>query len=105
MKVTIDIPDRDWYLIAGRAETAGVKVADLLYTAARNLVANNPERTLTRDRVAELVNQGIPDPVIAHRMSLSVAHVAELRRAAHLKPVKFRRAHWEHELLERNNVA
>lgn len=105
MKVTINIPDRDWYLMASRADKNGIKVSDLIEHAVQSITNVDPRRVLTRDQVTQLVEQGIPDPVIAHRLHLTIAHVAQIRRAAGMKPVRFRREHWEHELLAKDEAA
>lgn len=87
--------------MAGKAEKSGVKVADLIVTAIRSVVADNPRRIVLRDQVENLVKQGIPDPVISHRLRISITQVGSMRRALNLKPIKFRREMWEHELMER----
>lgn len=98
MKVTLDIDDKDFWLLANRAERQGVKVADLLVgmiRAGRGLGKARP--VVFRDRVAELVNAGIPDPVIAHRLGEPIGAVGVARRSIGLKPVRFVRSEWEHE--------
>lgn len=98
MKVTLDIDDKDFWLLANRAERQGVKVADLLVgmiRAGRGLGKARP--VVFRDRVAELVAAGIPDPVIAHRLGEPIGAVGVARRSIGLKPVRFVRSEWEHE--------
>lgn len=105
MNITINIPDRDWYALAEKADTSGVKISDVIVTAMRSVIGDNPRRLILSDRVIELVKAGIPDPVIAQRLSITVQHTAQIRRGAKLKPVKFRREDWERELLEGSNAA
>lgn len=98
MNVTVTIPDREWYALAGRAEKSGVRVADLIGAAVRGLTADNPQRVVLRDQVQNLVENGIPDIVISHRLNVGLDHVRKVRRSLGLRPVKFRRETWEHEL-------
>lgn len=105
MKVTINIPDRDWYEMAGRAEKNGMKVSDLIEHAVQSITNTDPRRLLTRDHVTRMVEEGVPDPVIAHRLHLTIAHVAQIRRAAGMKPVRFRRENWDHELITKADAA
>lgn len=98
MKVSVTIPDREWYALAGKAERAGVKIADLVTAAVVGLVNENPSRTVMRDQIQHLVEQGIPDPVIAHRLRVAIEHVRKVRRDLGLKPIRFKREQWEHEL-------
>lgn len=105
MNITINIPDRDWYTLAEKADMTGVKISDVIVTAMRSVIDTNPRRIILSERVTELVKADVPDPVIAQRLGITVQHAAELRRAAGLKPVKFRRQDWERELLEGSHAA
>lgn len=98
MKIAVNIPDQEWYLIAGKAERAGVKISDIIGAAVRSLVADNPQRVVLRDQVQTLVEKGIPDIVISHRTHVGLDHVRKVRRELGLQPVKFRREDWEQEL-------
>lgn len=99
MKVTVNVDDRDFWQLANRAEKEGVKVADViaaLFRTANGVTAFHP--VVLRDKVAELVDAGIPDPVIAHRLGEQLGQVRAARRSLGLPAVKFRREDWEHEL-------
>lgn len=99
MKVTLDIDEKDFWVLANRAERQGVKVADLLVgmiRAGRGMGKARP--VVFRDRVAELVAAGIPDAVISHRLGETKEAVGIARRSIGLKPVRFVRSQWEHEL-------
>lgn len=102
MKITLTIPDREWYALSGKAEKSGVKIADLVAAAVVGLVHDNPSRVVLRDQVQHLVERGIPDPVIAHRLRIAVDHARKVRRELGLKPVRFRREQWEQELSGRD---
>lgn len=99
MKVTVNVDDRDFWQLANRAEREGVKVADLIaavFRSAGGVHAYHP--VVLRDKVAELVDAGIPDPVIAHRLGEPLEQVRSARRGLRLKAVRFRREQWDHEL-------
>lgn len=99
MKVTVNIDDREFWKLANRAEREGVKVADLIsaiFRTAQDVKALRP--IVFRDKVAELVDRGIPDPVIAHRLGEPLQAVRVARRSLKLPAVKFKRERWQHEL-------
>ncbi|WP_315106312.1 hypothetical protein [uncultured Microbacterium sp.] len=98
MKLALNIPDREWFELAGRADRANTRLDDLIVSAVRGLLEDSPRRTAMGDRVHDLVLQNVPDPVIAHRLQVPVEHVRVLRRSHGLRPVKFRREEWEQEL-------
>ena len=98
MKLALNIPDREWFELTGRAEKTNTRLQDLIITAVRGLLEDTPRKTTMGDRVRDLVADGIPDPVIAHRLNVPVEYVRSLRRRAGLEAVKFRREQWEQEL-------
>ena len=101
MKVTVNIDDRDFWALANKAEQQGVKVADLLAAMFRTgtaVPARGMRPVVLRDKVAELIDAGIPDPVIAHRLGEPLEMVRSVRRQLGLRPVRFDRRRWEHEL-------
>jgi len=105
MKVTVNVDDRDFWQLANRAEKEGVRVADLLaalFRTAKDVRSFRP--VVFRDKVGELVERGIPDPVIAHRLGESLESVRSARRGLGLPAVRFRREAWEHELTGRAAV-
>lgn len=102
MKIAMTIPDREWYALAGKAEKAGVKIADLVQAAIVSLVHDNPSRMVLRDQIQHLVEQGIPDPVISYRLRIAIEHVRKVRRDLGLKPIRFKREQWEKELSGRD---
>ena len=89
VKITVEIPDREFWSLAERAEGRGVKVADLVRAAARDLarVASQP-----KDVVRDLVKAGLPDGEISIRTGMTVQTVANHRRGLGLPPN--RRAAW-----------
>ena len=97
MKVTVNIPDREWFDLATEAERRGVKVGDMLAARLRGTPSSTYRPIVLRDRVTLLVEKGIPDPVIAERLGESLEVVRSVRRKAGLKPNRFRRERWEHE--------
>ncbi|WP_341945674.1 hypothetical protein [Microbacterium sp. LWH11-1.2] len=99
MKITYDIPDREWYQLARYAEERGLKITTILNTAFRELLtkADHAPDTITA-RVHKLVDRGEPDAVIAMRLGLNSRQVAEIRRGLGLQPNKLRREQWSHVL-------
>lgn len=89
MRIVVELPDREAWALASRAEARGVKVADLIRAAARDLarVSSRP-----RDVVGELVRLGLPDGEISIRTGMTVGTIANHRRSLGLPPN--RRAAW-----------
>lgn len=101
MKVTVNIDDKDFWALANKAEQQGVKVADLLgamFRGGQHVHARGVRPVVLQDKVAELVDRGVPDPVIAHRLGEPLEMVRSVRRRLGVGPVKFDRRRWEDEL-------
>jgi len=81
MKVVVDIPDREWAQLVGRAEEHGLRVPELLRVAIEEAV---PAERPLRVRVLELVVAGLPDAVIARELQLTNRAVSDIRRKAGL---------------------
>jgi hypothetical protein len=95
VKITIDVPDREWWTLADLAERRGVKVSQMVKLT---LTTNH---TITQlDVIRSLVDAGLPDADIADRLGLTVMYVAGKRRWMGLKPNR-RPAIWsQHPTLE-----
>jgi hypothetical protein len=90
MKVTVDIPDRDYWRIATVAEQRGIRVGEIVSAAAAS-IANVAVKPC--DVVKGLVLAGFPDGEISKRTGMTVLAIATHRRALGLPPN--RRAEWE----------
>lgn len=101
MKVTVEVPDRMGWVLAGYAERRGITVGEMIAGMLARTYRPNAEGVALsiRDRVRAEWERGAPDPVIAHRLQLPTGTVAANRRALGLKAHRFRREQWEHELL------
>lgn len=88
MKVTIDLPDRQWFLLGEIAERQGVPVAWLVDHAIRGVVGDETARLARararRDRVVALARSGMTDAAICERTGETRGYVAGTRRAADL---------------------
>lgn len=100
VRVQVEIPDRLGWVLASRAEARGMRVGELIAGMLTNAYRPTPDGRAPsmRDRVHVEWEKGIPDPVIAHRLGERVDAVRLARRSLGLKPHKFRREQWEHEL-------
>jgi len=75
MKVTIDIPDREWWFLSEMAERRGVTVSDLIRFAPSHV------QGVTQDDLIHALNEaGLPDADIAARLGILLRRVAERRR-------------------------
>lgn len=92
MKVTIDIPDRDYWQAAAVAERQGVRVADMVGALVE---AGIHAATEPRETVLALVRAGYPDGEISKRTGMTVLTISGHRRALGLPPN--RRAVWERQ--------
>lgn len=101
MKVTVEVPDRMGWVLAGHAERKGVTVGVLIAGMLQRAYRSRPDGAMmtTRERVRSEWELGAPDPVIAHRLQMNVDTVRAHRRALRLVAHRFRREQWEHELL------
>ena len=89
MKVTVDIPDREWAVLLDRAEANGLKVPELLHMAIRSVFPHT--RPMGED-VLILVRAGFPDRQVAERLGVTNAVVQRLRRKAGLPANRFARS-------------
>lgn len=89
MKITIDIPDRDYATMVSRAEAHGLKVNELIRHAIYSAVPN--QRPFGAD-VILMVKAGYPDAVIAERFDVTNATVKRIRAKAGLPANKFKRS-------------
>lgn len=100
MKVTIEIPDRIGWALTDHAEARNMRLAEMI--TGMVLKAFTPTATGSApslaDRVVTEWSKGTPDPVIAHRLGETLDSVRAARRSRALKPHKFDRRKWEHEL-------
>lgn len=78
MRVVVELPDKEAWALAERAEKRGVKISDLIRAAARDLVRVSSK---PRDVIGDLVRVGLPDGEISIRTGLTPASVARHRRA------------------------
>lgn len=97
----MNLDPRDVWRLQTVAERRGVKVAAILRAAIRDAVAGEVPATV-EDKVGDLVDRGVPDIVIARRLGVGLEYARKVRRGMGLRPVKFRREDWEHELLGRD---
>lgn len=88
MRVTIDIPDRDYGVMVSRAEAHGLKVNELIRHAIYSTVPH--QRPFGAD-VILMVQAGYPDAVIAERFDVTNATVKRIRLKAGLPANKFTR--------------
>jgi len=88
MRITVDIPDRDWARLVGVAEERGVKLPELVYAAVLDLM---PWRDTIADQVQHLARAGFPDARIAERLGVNNAQVSALRREAGIPANRFTR--------------
>lgn len=95
MRITLDLPDKQWAALVDVADRQQVKVNDLI---ARSVLSLIPREIPARERIPDLVRAGLPDAVIAERLRVLKSFVAEVRRAHSLPPNRFDRGAWEHEL-------
>lgn len=100
MKIQVEIPDRLGWVLASRAEARGMRVGEMVAAMLVRAYRPSPEGRAPsmRDRVQVEWEKGAPDPVIAHRLGERVDAVRIARRSLGLKPHKFRREQWVHEL-------
>lgn len=91
MKVTVNVPDHEWWHLSELAEQRGVRVADLIMIGIKRA----PEVTQD-DLIKAMVNAGLPDADIAAKLNILVYRVAERRRWMGLKPNR-RPANWGRE--------
>jgi DNA-binding NarL/FixJ family response regulator len=89
--VDVKVPAKVWWLLAERAETQGVTVAEYLaHVATSHVIAQKtgPRHTqgVTTSRVAELHALGLTDRDIAVRLSIGVQGVMYHRRKLRLAP-------------------
>lgn len=100
MKVTIEIPDRIGWALTDHAEARHSTLP--LMIAGMVLKAFAPKATgaapSLADRVESEWSKGAPDAVISHRLGEPLESVRVARRSRGLKPHKFDRRKWEHEL-------
>lgn len=101
MRVPLDIPDKVFAALVDVADARNVKVDQLI---AQSILALVPREVPARERIPGLVQAGLPDAVIAERLRVRKAFVAEVRRAYGLKPNRFDRAAWEHEFKRTGDV-
>lgn len=94
MKVTLDIPDREWARLVTAAEAHGVRVADLVRDGVRRAV---PAEWSAAERIVRLVVEGLPDAVIAERLGVAKQYVGRVRRRAGRPPNRFDRSAWAGE--------
>lgn len=94
MRVTLNLPDKQWAALVEIADNQNVKVDELVTRSIMSLI---PREIPARERIPDLVRGGLPDAVIAERLRVGKAFVAETRRAHGLKPNRFDRAAWDHE--------
>lgn len=80
MKVTIDVPDREWWHLTDLAEQRGVKVSDMV-----KLTLTTAHTITQTDYIRTLNASGLPDADIADQLGLTVGYVAERRRWMGLK--------------------
>lgn len=99
MKVTVEIPDKIGWVLAGQAERHGMKVGQMI--AHMIITAHKPapdgSALSLRERVRREWEKGVPDPVIAHRLGFTLETIRRHRRTLG-NPNRFRRERWEHEL-------
>lgn len=75
MRVTVDIPDREWWFLSEMAEKRGVTVSDLIRFAPSHV------QGVTQDDLIFALNEaGLPDADIAARLGVLLRRVAERRR-------------------------
>lgn len=86
MKVTIDIPDREWALMVERAESHGLRVAELIRAAINDAI---PNRMPFPEQVLHLVRAGFPDARIAERFGVPNNAVKTIRLKAGLPANRF----------------
>lgn len=100
MKVTVEIPDRIGWALTDHAEARNTNLSRMI--TGMVLKAFTPTATGAApsrvDRVVTEWSKGAPDPVIAHRLGETLESVRAARRSRGLKPHKFDRRKWEHEL-------
>lgn len=89
MKVTVDIPDREWAIMVTRAEQHGLKIPDLIRAGITSVMPHNRP---IGDDVIMLVRAGYPDARIAERLGVVNGTVARIRRRAGLPANRFRRS-------------
>jgi hypothetical protein len=94
MRVVLNLPDKHWAALVDIADKQAVKVNELI---ARTILTLIPREIPARDRIPGLVKAGLPDAVIAERLNVRKAFVAEVRRAYGMPPNRFDRAAWDDE--------
>lgn len=100
MKVTVDIPDRDYWRLTGIAERNEATVQSIVQAAVLSVarVALAP-----RDTVRGFVLAGLPDGEISIRTGMTVQTIATHRRSLGLPPN--RRAVWQQKQAEKRKAA
>lgn len=86
MKVTIDIPDRNWAQLVERAESHGLRIADLIRVAINDAI---PNRMPFPEQVLHLVKAGFPDARIAERFGVTNNAIKTIRLKAGLPANRF----------------
>lgn len=106
MKVTVEVPDRMGWVLAGDAQRRGMSTAQMIadMLARKYQTDANGVALSLRDRVRAEWENGAPDPVIAYRLDLATGTVARIRRKLGLQANRFRREQWEHELLGKDTA-
>lgn len=98
MKVSFDIPDRDWWRFSGIAEKRGMTLSELLSDAIRAEIRRPyievaDEQQAQRQALVEyLVDQGFTDTRIAERLGVPVHFVRTARTHVGLPANKQRRS-------------
>lgn len=88
MKITIDIPDRHWAEMVIRAESHGLKIAELIRVAIDDAI---PNRMPFPEQVLHLVKAGYPDARIAERYGVTNNAIKTIRLKAGLPANRFTR--------------
>lgn len=95
MKIVLELDDRTWWEIAGRAEKAGVKVPELV---AKVLSGEEPAKPISKRQIrlnkrtslekqfVELYEQGLHDGEISISLNKTRQWVANTRRNLGLEP-------------------
>lgn len=98
MKVSFEVPDRDWWRFTGIAEKRDMTLSELLSDAIRAEIRRPyievaDEQQAQRQALVEyLVDQGLTDTRIAERLGVPVHFVRTARHNVGLKANKQRRS-------------